>query len=332
MRPQLPVAVQGHWFASSIIARTELPPLMTDSTSHSASSPANPSPEVPLMDSDEQDRRAAKILQSPSYLMADKDTAFLQREALRPVRMQLELLKPELLLSESGIHSTIVVFGGTQIVERSVAEKRLERARTQLVGDPESKRLQRTVSRAERVLAKSKYYDDARAFGALVSSQCQRKGWCDYVIVTGGGPGIMEAANRGAYDVGAKSVGMNITLPAEQGPNPYITPELCFQFRYFAMRKFHFLLRAKALVIFPGGFGTLDELFDALTLRQTGRMQEIPIILYGREYWDHVLNPTFLADEGVIADEHLDLISYAETPAEAWEIIARFHAEPRAKT
>ena len=164
-----------------------------------------------------------------------------------------------------------------------------------------------------------------RKFAQLVSQTCQLDGQCDYVITTGGGPGIMEAANRGAHDVGAKSIGLNITLPAEQVPNPYITPNLCFQFHYFALRKMHFLMRAKALVVFPGGFGTLDELFDALTLRQTHRMQQIPIILFGRDYWSHVIDFQFLADEGVIADEHLDLIAYAETPEEAWNIICQFH-------
>ena len=165
----------------------------------------------------------------------------------------------------------------------------------------------------------------AQEFARLVTSESQPGGTAHYVIVTGGGPGIMEAGNRGAYEAGGKSVGLNISLPAEQAPNPYITPDLCFQFHYFAMRKMHFLLRAKALIVFPGGFGTLDELFDALTLRQTHRMQEIPIVLFGREYWDEVIDFHFLADEGVIADEHLDLISYAETPSEAWDIITRFH-------
>ena len=168
-------------------------------------------------------------------------------------------------------------------------------------------------------------YEAAREFGRIVSSTCQTEGSCDFVVVTGGGPGIMEAANRGAYDVEAKSIGLNITLPEEQYPNPYITPELCFQFHYFAIRKMHFLLRAKALVIFPGGFGTLDELFDALTLRQVGRMQEIPIILFNQEYWSNVINFQFLADEGVIRDAHLDLISFAETAQEAWDIILNFH-------
>ena len=175
--------------------------------------------------------------------------------------------------------------------------------------------------------ARSIYYEMARQFGALVSSHCQEDGQRKYVIVTGGGPGIMEGANRGAYEVGAKSIGLNIHLPMEQQPNAYITPELCFQFQYFAMRKFHFLLRAKALVAFPGGYGTLDEFFDALTLRQTQRMQEIPIILFGREYWENVINFKYLSDEGVINDEDLDLFRFAETPQEAWEIILRFHKD-----
>ncbi len=265
------------------------------------------------------------ILNSPSYRLAEEDTDFLKQDALRPVRLQLELLKPEMVLAKHGVRSTIVVFGGTQIVEHRDAEMRLERARQTLaeaIDDPQS---QRAVERAERVLDKSKYYDAARAFSRLVSSSCQANGECDYVITTGGGPGVMEAANRGAYDVGAKSIGLNITLPHEQAPNPYITPELCFQFHYFALRKMHFLFRAKALVVFPGGFGTMDELFDALTLRQTHRMQAIPIILFAADYWRRAIDFQFLADEGVIADEHLDLLDFAETPEEAWEIITRFH-------
>lgn len=265
------------------------------------------------------------ILNSPSYRLAEEDTDFLKQAALRPVRLQLELLKPEMGLTEQGINSTIIAFGGAQIVEQQEAESRLARAQQALadaIDDPQAKR---AVERAERVLAKSHYYDAAREFSRLVSSSCQINGECDYVITTGGGPGVMEAANRGAYDVGAKSIGLNITLPHEQVPNPYITPELCFQFHYFALRKMHFLLRAKALVVFPGGFGTLDELFDALTLRQTHLVQAIPIILFGKEYWSHVIDFQFLADEGVIADEHLDLIDFAETPEEAWDIITRFH-------
>ncbi len=266
------------------------------------------------------------ILKSPTYLSAARDIDFLWREDLRPVRMQLELLKPELLLTEANVESTIVVFGGTQILPKIQAVARLTAAEQQLAEKPDDAAAQRAVACAKRIVAKSKYYEAARAFATLVSSRCQSDGKCDYVITTGGGPGVMEAANRGAFDVDAKSVGLNITLPHEQAPNAYITPELCFDFHYFAMRKFHFLMRAKALVIFPGGFGTLDELFDALTLRQVGRLQEIPIILYGREYWDQVLNFQFLADEGVVADADLNLISYAESPQEAWQLIIEHHA------
>lgn len=265
------------------------------------------------------------IFESPSYRLPETDTAFLQRDELRPVRVQLELLKPELTFQEERVTSTIVVFGSTQITSRAESSEHLNRARQTLAGRPDDDALKRAVSRGERLVAKSKYYDAAREFARLVVSTCQLGEAFEYVPITGGGPGIMEAANRGAHDVGAKSIGLNITLPAEQRPNHYITPSLCFQFHYFALRKMHFLMRAKALVVFPGGFGTLDELFDALTLRQTGRMQNIPIILFGREYWDRVVDFQFLADEGAIADEHLKLIDYAETPQEAWKTIARFH-------
>jgi uncharacterized protein (TIGR00730 family) len=228
-------------------------------------------------------------------------------------------------LLEQNVHSTIVVFGGTQIVERPHAEERLRAAREALAQAPDNPILQRTVFRAERVLGNAHYYDAAREFGRLVSSECQLNGRCDYVVVTGGGPGVMEAANRGAFEAGCKSAGFNITLPSEQFPNPYITPELCFQFRYFALRKMHFLLRAKALLVFPGGFGTLDELTDALTLIQTRRMAAIPIIMFGREYWDNVIDFEYLADEGVIDDAHLRIIQYAESPQEAWDLISHFH-------
>ncbi|MBN2294845.1 MAG: TIGR00730 family Rossman fold protein [Pirellulales bacterium] len=268
-----------------------------------------------------------RIVQSPSYRLAYRDIDFLSSSELRPVRMELELQKTELTLKRHNIHSTIVVFGSTQIVEPAEAQRRLDHARARLAETPSDGRRRRAVKRAERIAARSQYYDTAREFATLVSSSCQIEGKCDYVIITGGGPGIMEAANRGAHDVGAKSIGLNISLPQEQHPNPYITPELCFQFHYFAIRKLHFLLRAKALVVFPGGFGTLDELFDALTLRQTGRMQDVPIIIFGRRYWDHVLDFQFLADEGTIEDSDLDLIRYADTPEEAWKIIQDFHRE-----
>src|SRR5262245_17998244 len=264
----------------------------------------------------------------PNYLLAEDDTAFLKRPELRPVRLQLELLKPEILLEEHNINSTLVVFGGTQIVERVEADRRLAEAKANLAADPTSSVQQRAVARAERVLAKSHFYDESREFARLVSCACQVHGRCDFAIVTGGGPGIMEAANRGAHDVGAKSIGLNITLPEEQLPNAYITPDLCFRFRYFAIRKMHFLLWAKGLVVFPGGFGTLDELFEVLTLRQVNRMQPIPVILYGRAFWERAIDLQFLADEGTIRDEHLSLVSYAETPQEAWEIISNFYRLP----
>jgi uncharacterized protein (TIGR00730 family) len=264
----------------------------------------------------------------PNYMLAEEDTAFLKRPELRPVRFQLELLKPEMVLEEHGITSTLVVFGGTQIVEEEEAVRRLEAARTALAADPTDPHKQRAVARAERIVAKAHYYEAAREFARLVSSCCQREGRCDFTVVTGGGPGIMEAANRGASEAGAKTIGLNITLPEEQLPNAYITPELCFRFRYFAIRKMHFVLRAKGLVIFPGGFGTLDELFEVLTLRQVNRMQPIPVVLFGRDYWQRVIDFQFLADEGVIQDEHLRLIDYAETPQQAWDIICRFHRLP----
>jgi uncharacterized protein (TIGR00730 family) len=273
----------------------------------------------------ERNRRA--ILASPSYKLAELDVEFIGRAEQRPIRMQLELQKAETVLRENKIRSTVVVFGGTQIVPKAEAEARLAEARRQLKRLPNDPAARRALARAESIVAKSHFYDEAREFGRLVSDYCQTQGdeKCDLVVMTGGGPGIMEAANRGAFEIGAKSVGLNIELPHEQEPNPYITPELCLQFHYFAMRKFHFILRAAALVIFPGGFGTLDELFEVLTLRQTGRMQEIPIIMYGTEYWTRVIDLDALADEGVIADEHVELVHYADSPEEAWKIIVDFH-------
>jgi uncharacterized protein (TIGR00730 family) len=242
------------------------------------------------------------ILQSPSYKLAEYDIDFIRRKENRPLRMQLELLKTETLLRENQIDATVVVFGGTQIVQRERAEAVLREARANLEKSPKDRQLVRAVQRAESIVAKSRFYDEAREFSRLVSAASQSDEQRKLVVMTGGGPGIMEAANRGAFEIGAQSIGLNIDLPHEQEPNPYITPELCFQFHYFAMRKFHFILRAAALVVFPGGFGTLDELFDTLCLRQTRRMQQIPIILYGREYWDSIIDFRRLADEGVIDD------------------------------
>jgi uncharacterized protein (TIGR00730 family) len=275
---------------------------------------------------DSASENLAAILASSAYLLAEEDKGFLRRPELRAARLLLEYLKVDSLLIDERIRSTIVVFGGTQILEREDAQRRLELVKEKLAAAPADLERQRAVQRAEAALAKSNYYDEARAFSRIVSSSCQINGECEYVVVTGGGPGIMEAANRGAADVDAKSIGFNITLPEEQKPNPYITPALCFQFRYFALRKMHFLLRAKALVVFPGGFGTIDELSDALTLRQTGRMQAIPIILYGTSYWKKMIDFNFMADEGVIRDEHLSLFSYSDSPEDAWRQICDFHA------
>ena len=265
------------------------------------------------------------ILRSPSYRLAQDDQALLERTEMRGVRMLLELGKPELAFQEDNIESTVIVFGGTQIIERNASERRLSEARRNQTIDAENPRLIREVQRNERLVELSHFYDDARQFARLVSidNQCDEKR--SYVVVTGGGPGIMEAANRGAFDVGCKSIGLNIKLPGEQQPNPFITPELCFQFKYFALRKFHFILRSVGAVLFPGGFGTLDEMFQTLTLRQTHRMQPIPIILFGHDYWSKVIDFNFLADSGVISHEHLDLFQYADTPESAWEKILQFN-------
>src|SRR5262245_46508922 len=265
------------------------------------------------------------ILKSPSYMLAEYDVGFLKRPENRPLRMQLELLKTETYLRQHQIDATVVVFGGTQIVPKERAESVLREARLNAKKSPNDARLARAVKRAESILAKSHFYDEAREFSRIVSQSGQKDGARKLVVMTGGGPGVMEAANRGAFEIGGTSIGLNIDLPHEQEPNPYITPDLCFRFHYFAMRKFHFVLRAAALVLFPGGFGTLDELFEILCLRQTERMQQIPVILYGRKYWDSIINFRQLTNEGAVADDDLKLIDYAETPEEAWQIIARFH-------
>ena len=285
-----------------------------------AARPAPPVPEDPAVRANLE-----AILASPSTLRAHEDLAWLARPELRGSRLELELERAEAILAGAGVVGTIVVFGGTRVVERPDALRRLADAEAGAAAAPDDAEAARAVDRARRVLAKSRYYDEAREFGRIVSSTCQKEGLCDFVVVTGGGPGVMEAANRGAFDVGAKSAGFNIVLPHEQFPNPYITPGLCIYFHYFATRKMHFLIRARALVAFPGGYGTLDELFETLTLIQTRKMPPVPIVLFGREFWERAINLPYLVEEGTIAPEDLDLVSYAETPAEAWETIARFH-------
>jgi len=269
-------------------------------------------------------RRVQAILNCPSYRTADADTAFLAQDDLRGVRLQLDYLKTELLLRKHGIHQTIVVFGSTRICEPAAARRKVETLRQSRSADAEDTELERKLRIAERILAKSHHYEVAREFGRLVgkaNSVHQHR----TTIVTGGGPGMMEAANRGTFDVGAKSVGLNISLPHEQYPNPYITPELCFSFHYFALRKLHFLLRAKALVAFPGGYGTLDELFEILTLIQTRKVKPIPVVLVGESYWRRAIDIDFLVDEGVIDAEDRDLFWFAETAEEIWNGILHWH-------
>ena len=252
---------------------------------------------------------------APSYRLAYRDTDFLLRDELRPVRFQLELLKCEMLLDEAGIGSTLVVYGSARIPSPEAAETLVAAAAT-----PETRAI------AERLAAKSRYYDVARELGRM-ASECGivENGMRQFVVCSGGGPSIMEAANRGAADVGADTIGLNIVLPHEQAPNAYVTPGLSFQFHYFALRKMHFLLRARAVAVFPGGFGTLDEFLELLTLVQTGKMKPVPILLFGREFWSKVINFEALADEGVINRDDLKLFHWAETAAEAWEHVVQFY-------
>ncbi len=248
-----------------------------------------------------------------AYRLAFTDTEFLLREELRPVRMQLELLKPELVQQEQGIESTIVIFGSARVQPPDVAAQALAQARAG--GDAAA------IRAAETRAAMSRYYDEARRFAGLVTQRSRAHEQPIYVV-TGGGPGIMEAGNRGAHDVGGKSIGLNIVLPHEQAPNPYITPELCFQFHYFALRKMHFLMRSIALVCFPGGFGTLDELFETMTLVQTGKSRKRPILLFGRAFWERLIDFDFLVETGMVGAADLGLFRYVETAEEAWQVLA----------
>jgi uncharacterized protein (TIGR00730 family) len=244
---------------------------------------------------------------SPSYRLAFADDDFLCREELRPVRLQLELLKPQMHLDARGIKSTVVMFGGARIPEPS----RRHEARTPTLADL------------------STHYDEAREFARLITEKSVQGGCCNWVVCTGGGPGVMEAGNRGAEDAGGVSIGLNIVLPHEQAPNAYVTPDLCFNFHYFAIRKMHFLMRARAICVFPGGFGTLDEMFESLTLIQTGRMERVPFLLFGREFWEKVINWQALAEAGTISDEDLDLFRFVETAAEAVEVIENWQPATR---
>ena len=271
----------------------------------------------PLQDSHSDRERAERQpltpqTAHPAYRLAYADMDFLCREELRPIRLQLELLKPGMLLDEANVKSTVVMFGGARIPEPG--------------GDPWAAH---NETQAENLRAASRYYQEARNFARVVSEHSLKSGGSEFVICTGGGPGVMEAGNRGANDVGAKSIGLNIVLPHEQAPNPYVTPELSFNFHYFAIRKMHFLMRARAICIFPGGFGTMDEMFEALTLIQTGRMEQVPFLLFGKAFWEEVVNWKALAESGTISDEDLELFRFVDTADEAVEIIETW--QPLAK-
>jgi len=262
--------------------------------------------------------RIQTLLEAPSYRRADHDTDFLERDEVRGLRLQLDYLKPELLMQEEQVGHTIVVFGSTRIVEPASAAQRVSTLEQRLRDHPGDPGLQRRLAQARRTLDNSRYYEVARAFGRLVGESGNGPQDSRLVVMTGGGPGMMEAASRGAFEAGAKTIGLNIDLPHEQFPNPYITPALCFRFRYFALRKMHFLHRARALVVFPGGFGTLDELFETLTLIQTRTIRPVPVVLIGRAFWEQAVNFDFLQDEGVIDIEDRDIFWFAETAEEAW--------------
>lgn len=268
---------------------------------------------TPLPHSDEDLRRWRAVpdtaqTRAPEYRLAWDDDDFMTRRELRPVRLQLELLKPEMLLAERGIRSTVVMFGGARIPEPG--------------GDAWAAK--NGVQR-QNLEANAKYYEEARKFAQTCSKHSATTNYREFVVVTGGGPGVMEAGNRGADDVDAPSIGLNIVLPHEQAPNEYVTPDLCFNFHYFAIRKMHFIMRAKAVAVFPGGFGTMDELFETLTLIQTGRMEKVPVLLFGKAFWEGAIDLDFLAAQGTISPGDPDLISYVDNCEEAWKLISDFY-------
>lgn len=282
-----------------------------------------------MIDPTELEAMQQAIMQGAAYRLAQDDAEFLNSDDLRPLRLQLELLKPEHDLRQQGIESTVVVFGSARVVSEAQAQAALGEAEGNAAGnggtDPA---VAGKLAVARRRLDQSRYYEEARRFSHLVSLRFQKAGRRDFVVVTGGGAGIMEAANRGAYEAGARSIGLNIILPHEQRPNPYITPELAFRFHYFALRKMHFLMRARGLVAFPGGFGTLDELFDVLTLVQTGKMPRIPIVLVGSDYWRRVIDFDYLVEEDFISADDLSLFTRVDRAEEIMAVLATFDGRP----
>jgi uncharacterized protein (TIGR00730 family) len=272
-----------------------------------------------------QSKEAVDKLQGQaSFRLAFADDEFLMQDELRHVRLQLEYLKPQLVLERHHIDATIVVFGSARFLSPEQATTAVAQANQRLaLEDSAANRL--AIQQAEKQLKNSKYYSAAQQFSALATRYSCCHNDCAMTIISGGGPGVMEAANRGALEAGGKSIGLNIVLPKEQQPNPYITPEFCFQFHYFAIRKMHFLQRARALVAFPGGFGTLDELFETLTLIQTRKANTVPVILYDKIFWQRLINFDMLTEEGLISPEDIDLIQYADTPEQAWHLIRDFY-------
>ena len=269
--------------------------------------------------------RVRRLVASPSYKQADEDKAFLLRPEMCGVRLQLDFWKTEEILQRHGIQHTVVVYGSTRLIEPQVAEQRLSAARHALANAPFNAGHARAADIAKRLLDNSRYYTIAREFGHIVASQGATDGVPKLAVVTGGGPGIMEAANRGAFESGAPSIGLNISLPREQLPNPYISPDLCFKLHYFAIRKMHLLERAKAAVFFPGGYGTCDELFEVLTLLQTRKIASLPVVLVGERYWRRAIDFDFLIDEGMIAAGDAELLTFAESANEIWEAISKWY-------
>ncbi|MCK4935643.1 MAG: LOG family protein [Elusimicrobiales bacterium] len=267
-----------------------------------------------------------KLRNARAFKKAYADNVFMSTPELRPLRLQLELLKPEVYLKKYGIESTIVLFGSARLCSKEDGLVNIKEMEKKVKKEPKNKEFKDKLEAAKAVSKYYKYYDIARDFSRLASEK-SCLGGSKSIIVTGGGPGIMEGGNRGAYDAGAKSIGLNITLPMEQGPNPYVSPELCFRFHYFAVRKMHFVMRSKALVVFPGGFGTFDEFFEVLTLIQTGKKSALPIVLIGKKFWNDVFNLKNLVKYGVISKTDIDLFKYAESGQEAWDIIADFYAK-----
>jgi len=265
-----------------------------------------------------------QLQQHSSFKLAFADNEFLMQDELRHVRLQLEYLKPQLVLEQHNIDATIVVFGSARCLSPEQAQTAVAIAEQKLA-EHNNNDNKHALKQAQLQLRNSQYYAASQQFSALATRYSCCNTDCAMTIISGGGPGVMEAANRGAMDAGGKSIGLNIVLPREQQPNPYITPEFCFQFHYFAIRKMHFLQRARALVAFPGGFGTLDELFETLTLIQTKKAERVPVILYDKAFWQRLINFNMLVEEGLISAEDLDLIQYAASPEHAWQLISDFY-------